>query len=194
MALDFAALLQAEKASQRGEKASPLPPKTLEPEREMPIEFPPFALAPRRPIQLEDYRVGGEFLRSVFYIPDWFSLEEEAAMLEQVHAVPPSRWAQLRARRLQQWGGDPAAPTSEPLPPWLQSLVQSLADARLSVDPAPDHVLINEYLPGQGIMPHRDGPNYAPYVITASLGSDALPRRPRRAALLRRPLHPRHLA
>jgi alkylated DNA repair protein alkB homolog 6 len=36
---------------------------------------------------------------------------------------------------------------------------------------APNHVLVNEYLPGQGIMPHKDGSAYYPVVCTVSLGS-----------------------
>jgi alkylated DNA repair protein alkB family protein 6 len=36
---------------------------------------------------------------------------------------------------------------------------------------APNHVLINEYLPGQGIMAHKDGPAYYPVVCTVSLGA-----------------------
>lgn len=34
----------------------------------------------------------------------------------------------------------------------------------------PNHVLINEYRPGEGIMPHEDGGAYAPVVATISLG------------------------
>ena len=33
-----------------------------------------------------------------------------------------------------------------------------------------NHCLINEYLPGQGIMPHEDGDAYFPVVATVSLG------------------------
>jgi alkylated DNA repair protein alkB family protein 6 len=33
-----------------------------------------------------------------------------------------------------------------------------------------NHCLINEYLPGQGIMPHEDGGAYFPVVATVSLG------------------------
>jgi alkylated DNA repair protein alkB homolog 6 len=36
---------------------------------------------------------------------------------------------------------------------------------------APNHVLVNEYLPGQGIMPHEDGSAYHPVTATVSLGS-----------------------
>lgn len=35
----------------------------------------------------------------------------------------------------------------------------------------PNHVILNEYCPGQGIMPHQDGPAYHPVVATLSLGS-----------------------
>jgi alkylated DNA repair protein alkB family protein 6 len=34
----------------------------------------------------------------------------------------------------------------------------------------PNHVLINEYKAGEGIMPHEDGAAYAPVVATVSLG------------------------
>jgi len=36
---------------------------------------------------------------------------------------------------------------------------------------APNHCLVNEYLPGQGIHPHEDGNAYWPVVCTVSLGS-----------------------
>jgi len=35
---------------------------------------------------------------------------------------------------------------------------------------SPNHVLINEYRPGEGIMPHEDGDAYWPCVATVSLG------------------------
>ncbi|KAF8841874.1 hypothetical protein BDN67DRAFT_989507 [Paxillus ammoniavirescens] len=38
----------------------------------------------------------------------------------------------------------------------------------------PNHVILNEYLAGQGIMPHEDGPSYYPVVATLSLGSHAI--------------------
>lgn len=38
----------------------------------------------------------------------------------------------------------------------------------------PNHVLINEYLPGQGIMPHEDGPAFYPVISTISLGSHTI--------------------
>ena len=38
----------------------------------------------------------------------------------------------------------------------------------------PNHVLINEYLPGQGIMAHTDGPLFHPIVTTINCGSHTL--------------------
>ena len=37
-------------------------------------------------------------------------------------------------------------------------------------DHRPNHVLVNEYLPGQGIMPHTDGPAFFPLISTINLG------------------------
>lgn len=37
-----------------------------------------------------------------------------------------------------------------------------------------DHVLINKYEPGEGILAHKDGPLYQPFVCILSLGSSAI--------------------
>jgi len=37
-----------------------------------------------------------------------------------------------------------------------------------------NHCLVNEYLPGQGIMPHEDGAAYFPAVATVSLGGSTV--------------------
>ena len=34
----------------------------------------------------------------------------------------------------------------------------------------PNHILLNEYLPGQGIIPHIDGDLFYPTIATVSLG------------------------
>ena len=39
---------------------------------------------------------------------------------------------------------------------------------------AANHVLLNEYEPGQGIMPHLDGPMFHPTISTISLGSSTV--------------------
>ena len=70
-----------------------------------------------------------------------------------------------------------------PLPKWLlDPIIPRLLSIRLhsgsenhvftqSSHLRPNHCLINEYLPGQGIHPHEDGDAYFPIVATVSLGS-----------------------
>ena len=38
----------------------------------------------------------------------------------------------------------------------------------------PNHILLNEYLPGQGISPHLDGDLFYPTIATVSLGNSIL--------------------
>lgn len=62
------------------------------------------------------------------------------------------------------------------VPLWLSALTGKIyQDVRLFPSPI-NHVLVNEYLPGQGIMPHQDGPAYFPVVAIISLGSPAVMR------------------
>lgn len=60
------------------------------------------------------------------------------------------------------------------LPTWLTDpILDRFAQLGLFADAphgAVNHCLINEYLPGQGIMPHEDGSAYHPIVATVSLG------------------------
>lgn len=85
-----------------------------------------------------------------------------------------ARWVALRRRRLQQWGGVPmpeGLQDHEPLPPIFSALSDKLVAAGVfPTDKKPNHFLINEYLTGQGILPHTDGPLYFPCVATISLG------------------------
>lgn len=57
--------------------------------------------------------------------------------------------------------------------------LQRIADALVvqdifSKDQPPNHILVNEYHPGQGIMAHTDGPAYLSRTATLSLGSDVI--------------------
>ena len=57
--------------------------------------------------------------------------------------------------------------------PRLSSIPTGSKDSVFHSSPhgAPNHCLINEYLPGQGIHAHEDGGAYHPVVATVSLGS-----------------------
>jgi alkylated DNA repair protein alkB family protein 6 len=98
---------------------------------------------------------------------------------QQVKSAPLPRWTQLSRRRLQTW---PSALTesnallASPLPDWLRDPIIEPRFNELGLfndapHQAPNHVLVNEYCPGQGIMPHEDGAAYFPLVATVSLGA-----------------------
>ena len=61
---------------------------------------------------------------------------------------------------------------AEVIPPWLQAVVDSVNSLGIFPDGRhANHVLLNEYKPGQGIMPHLDGDLFFPAITTVSLGS-----------------------
>jgi hypothetical protein len=107
---------------------------------------------------------------SAFYIPDFISEDEEKTILDRIANAPKPRWKQLTHRRLQTWPSDLVkdALIDAPLPPWLEdpvisrllSIPVSETDSDINIFTAsphrrPNHVLINEYPPGVGIMPHK---------------------------------------
>ncbi|KAI2630966.1 hypothetical protein GGR54DRAFT_178820 [Hypoxylon sp. NC1633] len=123
---------------------------------------------------------------AAYYISDFITQKEEEAILDKIASAPKPRWKQLTHRRLQTWPSDLVNNKliDAPLPPWLNDpIVPRLKSIRSSQDPdsvdlfsdsphqKPNHVLINEYPPGIGIMPHKDGAAYHPVVCTVSLGA-----------------------
>ena len=58
------------------------------------------------------------------------------------------------------------------LPDWLEQLAQKLYDETGLFDRVPEQVIVNEYLPGQGIAMHTDHKGFGPTVCTISLGDD----------------------
>lgn len=76
-------------------------------------------------------------------------------------------------RRLQNWGGipHPKGMIAEEIPPWLQNYLNRIDNLQLMNGKVPNHVLVNEYSPGQGIMPHVDGDLFYPTITTITCGS-----------------------
>ncbi|XP_059142156.1 alpha-ketoglutarate-dependent dioxygenase alkB homolog 6-like [Physella acuta] len=110
---------------------------------------------------------------TLYYLPDFITKAEEEFLLNKVYSAPKPKWDQLSHRKLQNWGGLPRdkGMIPEKLPDWLQIYMNKIAVLDPFEGNNPNHVLVNEYLPGQGIMPHEDGPLYFPTVSTISLGS-----------------------
>ena len=60
-----------------------------------------------------------------------------------------------------------------PLPPWLTGVADRIAELP-EFDRRPDQVIVNEYLPGQGISAHVDcEPCFGPTIASLSLGGSA---------------------
>ncbi|KAF1958469.1 hypothetical protein CC80DRAFT_546701 [Byssothecium circinans] len=109
-----------------------------------------------------------------YYIPNFITVEEEERILGK---IPAQRWIPLTHRRLQAY---PSTLTktntliASPLPQWLTHPIidrfKSLGLFEHTPHQQPNHVLVNEYRAGEGIMPHEDGAAYAGVVATVSLG------------------------
>jgi alkylated DNA repair dioxygenase AlkB len=113
------------------------------------------------------------------YIPEYIDSTEEFALLKNIDA---QNWDTGIKRRVQHYGykydyntrrlGE--AGRAEPIPSWLQNLCNKLKDEEL-VSAVPDQVIINEYMPKQGIAPHIDCPVcFGDTICAISLGSNCI--------------------
>ncbi|KAF6266172.1 hypothetical protein COO60DRAFT_646603 [Scenedesmus sp. NREL 46B-D3] len=128
-------------------------------------------------LDLSSSQVGAGSLPSLYYFPNYIDEAEEQRILKEVHASQ-AKWVQLSGRRLQNHGGIVHSKGLIPAhtPRWLEQLSARIHRALLPLfgEQPPNHVLINSYQPGCGIMPHEDGPLYHPVVSILSLGSPAV--------------------
>ncbi|KAL0923191.1 hypothetical protein M5K25_007236 [Dendrobium thyrsiflorum] len=118
---------------------------------------------------VEDYVVGS--LPTLIYIPNFITEAEQSELLHHIYEVSATRWKNMKKRRLQNWGGvvHEKGLLPQELPPWLVKITKRICENTSLFPSAINHVLINEYLPDQGIMPHQDGPAYFPVVSILSL-------------------------
>nr|XP_055055678.1 alpha-ketoglutarate-dependent dioxygenase alkB homolog 6 isoform X2 [Misgurnus anguillicaudatus] len=102
---------------------------------------------------LEKYMVK-EAPPTVYYIPNFITEGEEESLLQQVYRAPKPKWTQLSGRRLQNWGGlpNPKGMLAEKLPDWLLTYTEKISMLGAFSGKTANHVLINEYKPGEGIM------------------------------------------
>ncbi|GAV69495.1 LOW QUALITY PROTEIN: 2OG-FeII_Oxy_2 domain-containing protein, partial [Cephalotus follicularis] len=120
--------------------------------------------------KLNRLKVG--YVPTLIYIPDFITDTEQTQLLNKIYEALVSKWKILKYRRLQNWGGVVHEKGLLPnLPPWLTKITQRICEESGLFQSAINHVLINEYLPNQGIMPHQDVPAYFPVVAILSLGS-----------------------
>ncbi|GAY61353.1 hypothetical protein CUMW_209310 [Citrus unshiu] len=112
-------------------------------------------------------------LPTLMYVADFITNIEETQLLNNIYGAPLSKWKSLKNRRLQNWGGvvHEKGLLPQDLPPWLTMITRRIYEKSGLFPSAINHILINEYQPNQGIMPHQDGPAYFPVVAILSLGS-----------------------
>ncbi|HYO23549.1 MAG TPA: alpha-ketoglutarate-dependent dioxygenase AlkB [Lacipirellulaceae bacterium] len=97
------------------------------------------------------------------YWPDFIDQQVEAALVSEIDAAP---WDETWERRRQPYGrtyGGGTGQTAE-IPSWARELAKRIATAAGEPDGF-DQVLVNEYLPGQGIALHCD---YEPFDRTVA--------------------------
>ena len=117
-------------------------------------------------------------ISGLIYLQDYVSQPHHDWLLDQIDAQP---WDATLKRRVQHYGYryDYRARqvTTEmylgPLPGWLERIGWQLHEDGL-IEQTPDQVIINEYLPGQGIAPHVDcEPCFGHRIFSLSLGGAA---------------------
>jgi alkylated DNA repair dioxygenase AlkB len=111
------------------------------------------------------------------YLPDWLDATQELDLLARIDAAP---WSTELRRRVQHYGHQydygrravaAAVDAVPPVPGWARALAVRLHTEGHLGDVA-DQVIVNEYLPGQGISPHVDCVScFGPAVASISLGS-----------------------
>jgi hypothetical protein len=101
------------------------------------------------------------------YHPAYISHDEE---LELVREIERGAWNNSWDRRRQLYGGSYGRDEGpvEPIPAWGTRLAVRMLDEGHTERPF-DHMLINEYLPGQGIALHRDHQPFGRTVVSLSL-------------------------
>lgn len=113
--------------------------------------------------------------RGLSTIENFISEAEEHTLLVAIDAAP---WSDILKRRTQHYGYtygykgrklEPAAP----IPVWCEFLYERLRDAGLIPEgkTKPDQLIVNEYIPGQGISAHIDANIFGDTIISLSLGS-----------------------
>ena len=119
---------------------------------------------------------------TAYLLRDWCTSSEEEYLLGRVYhgsASSKKKWTEVSGRRLQNLGGvvHPKGLIPTPVPEWLAKTMAKVRASAGDLLPAPiNHVLVNEYQPGDGILPHQDGAAYYPAVAIVSLGCDAVMR------------------
>ena len=106
-------------------------------------------------------------------LPNWISIKEERELIKKINE---GKWLNSLSRRVQHYGylydyrSTTVNKSLDPIPDWLDPIHDRLIKEEIIVKPF-EQLIINEYLPGQGIGKHSDSPVFGNTIISLSLGS-----------------------
>jgi len=118
-------------------------------------------------------------LPGLFLYPD---LIDEARETQLLNEIDSQTWIVDYLRRLQYYGYRnelekpyDLIPFPIPMPPHMEKLSKELVERKIILL-QPDQVIINEYVPGEGIKPHKDRAYYENQICGVNLGSGCIMR------------------
>jgi alkylated DNA repair dioxygenase AlkB len=118
-------------------------------------------------------------LSGLFLYPNFIDEAREKQLLKE---IDNQTWIVDYLRRLQYYGyrnelDKPydLIPFPIPMPPLIYQLSQEIVEQKILLR-QPDQVIINEYVPGEGIKPHKDRTYYENQICGVNLGSGCIMR------------------
>lgn len=118
-------------------------------------------------------------LPGLFLYPD---LIDEARETQLLNEIDSQVWIVDYLRRLQYYGYRnelekpyDLIPFPVLMPPHMEQLSKELVERKI-ISLQPDQVIINEYVPGEGIKPHKDRAYYENQICGVNLGSGCIMR------------------
>jgi alkylated DNA repair dioxygenase AlkB len=114
-----------------------------------------------------------KIIPGLIYKPNFITPEEED---ELISLINKSKWDTRLTRRVQHYGYiydyvRQSCNKTDPIPEWCNKILKKIKDI---FGQTPDQLIINEYLPGQGIAAHTDSKIFGDYIFSISLGSDII--------------------
>ncbi len=107
---------------------------------------------------------------------DFVTTQEEEELLKHIDA---SEWNTKLNRMTQHYGfeyvyASTTSTATTPIPEWCNMIIDRLLEKKL-LSVRPDQMIVNEYIPGQGIGLHTDHVKlFADGIVSVSLGSDIM--------------------
>jgi len=119
--------------------------------------------------QIDTVHYVPQFLSDQTSLLQWLQALTESTTTSALPVASQGRWNTMT------YGKRRVALFINDLPPPIQQLADILVERGFFLpSQTPNHVLVNEYQPGQGILPHTDGPAYLAQTATLSIGQSSV--------------------